>query len=90
MKADEHMKELQNKVIDEVPGRWEDIAIQLKFTYNAVGKIRGDTDEERCRTMLGAWLRRNKHTGDLPRTRGSLYDALVAANCRDEADKLLE
>ena len=90
LNAGEHMRELQNKVIDEVPGKWRDIAIQLKFTLNAVEKIKGDSDEERCLTMLGAWLRRNKHTGDLPRTRGSLYDALVNANCRDEADNLLE
>ena len=85
----EHMAELQTKVIHKVPGKWRDITIQLKFTFNATQKIKGDSEEERCRTMLGAWLRRNKQTGDLPRTRGSLYDALVETNCRYEAEALL-
>ena len=85
----EHMAELQTKVIHKVPGKWRDIAIQLKFTFNATEKIKGESEEERCQTMLGAWLRRNKQTGDLPRTRGSLYDALVSADCREEAEALL-
>ena len=90
LNIDAHLPILQRCIIDEVPGKWEEIGIQLGFQSNKLENISDNWNrpKERMKDMLRQWLRRGNGTGDKPRTVQTLFDTLVDRSCRPEAELL--
>ena len=81
---------LQTGIVDEVPGKWKEMATALGFTINAMQNIEDDYDKnsKRCIQVFERWLKHKKETGERDRTFGVLFDMLYDRDCKIEADEL--
>ena len=85
------MRDLQLIVVPRLASRWYDLGIQLGFKTFRLDTIRSNYGnvEDHCRELFNAWLNGERFSGDLPRTWGSLLDAVertVGPDTREEIE----
>lgn len=79
------LKDLNNKVVLRVAGRWMTVGLQLNiedFVLQAI-KTPNGSNAEHCRDMFRHWLAGEEGCGTLPRTWSSVLDA-VENGCGSE------
>ena len=89
---DGHLSVLQTVVVDRVSHKWRGIATFLMFSINKMDSREHDSGKDKkeiCFKMFSEWLKRAKETGDLPRTLGSVCEALDDRDEKQVADGLV-
>ena len=82
------LKDLNNKVVLRVAGRWMTVGLQLSiedFVLQAI-KTPNGSNEEHCCEMFRRWLAGEDGCGTLPRTWSSVLDA-VENGCGSEVTR---
>jgi hypothetical protein len=76
------LKDLDLQIIPYIAADWDTVAIHLDINPCIRDIIKVDNPgsvEKCCREMFDRWLRQSQGTGELPRTRESIYRALMNA-----------